>query len=63
MVVIDVVFGKSSAFAVFEPFLAHLVAADVEVPYSFWHAAETDRLGFVDPDGVLRVTDLLDYAR
>jgi hypothetical protein len=28
----DVVFGKSPAFAVFEPFLADLIAADVEVP-------------------------------
>src|SRR5690348_10518303 len=56
----DVVFGKGAAFAILEPFLADLVAANVKVPYFFRHAAKTGCLAFVDPDGGLRVTDFFD---
>lgn len=48
----DVILRERAAFAVFEPFLADLVAADVEVPDGFRHAAKAGALRFVDPDGV-----------
>ena len=58
----DVVFGKGAALAVFKPFLTHLVAADVEVPYFFGHAAEPGDLRLVDPNGVLRVSYFFDFV-
>ena len=69
MVMDKIVGGERSAFAVLEPFLADLVAADVEVPDLLRHAAKADgagkigvrcallRLNGVDPDGV--VEDIL----
>ena len=51
---------KLATFAVFEPFLGGLVAADVEVPGEFRHVAKV--LGFVDPDFAIGVADLFDRA-
>ena len=45
VVVGDIVVGEGAAFAVFEPFLADLVAADVEVPDGFGDSAETAGAG------------------
>lgn len=49
LVVGDVVFREGAAFAVFEPFLADLVAADVEVPHVLAHALEAGGLRLVHP--------------
>ena len=62
VVVGDVVFGEGAAFAVFEPFFADLVAADVEIPNRFGDAFESGGLGFVDPDGVFRPSDFFDLG-
>ena len=43
-----------SALAVLEPFLADLVAADVEVAHGLAHALEAGCLRLVHPHGVLR---------
>lgn len=51
LVVGDVVFGEGAAFAVFEPFLADLVAADVEIPDVVGDALEAGGLCLVNPDG------------
>src|SRR5205823_3310962 len=61
VVMSDVVFREGSAFAVFEPFLAYLIAADVKVPDGFGNAFESGGLGLVDPDGVLRPGDFFDF--
>ena len=45
VVVGDVFVVQGAAFAVFEPFLADLVAADVEVPDGFGHTLETAAAG------------------
>ena len=45
LVVGDVVGGESASLTVLEPFLADLVAADVEVPHGLGHAAEADGAG------------------
>ena len=44
--------AEGAAFAVFEPFLADLVATDVEVPDGFRHAFEAGSLILVNPDGL-----------
>ncbi len=69
VVVGDVFVGQGAAFAVLEPFLADLVAADVEVPDSFGDTAEADgachgaatRAAGVNPDGVIGPADLDDF--
>ena len=71
VVVGDVFVGQGAAFAVLEPFLADLIAADVEVPDGFGHALETAAargLGHVfllgrgiDPDGVVRPANAGDF--
>lgn len=43
-----------------EPFLADLVAADVEISHVLVHAFETGRLRLVQPDGVLGPRDFFD---
>ena len=48
LVVLHVFVGEFPALAVFQPFLADLVAADVKLPDRLGHAAEVLRL--VDPD-------------
>ena len=53
LVMLPVLGGQGTAFAIFQPFLADLVAANVEIPDLLAHAPETDGLGFVQPDGVL----------
>src|SRR5205807_1974993 len=67
VVVLDV-FGREGAArlapfgsAVLQPLLAHLVPADVEVPYLLPHAAESDSLFLVDPDSIVRPGDLLHH--
>lgn len=44
----DVIAGEGAAFAVFEPFVADLVAPDFEIPDGFGDGAKILRL--VDPD-------------
>jgi len=51
LIMLDVVVGNYPAFAVFEPFLANLVTADVKFPNRFGHPAEV--LDFVDKDAPL----------
>lgn len=46
LVVLDIVVRQLPAFAIFEPFFANLVTADVKFPDRFGHAAEV--LDFVD---------------
>ena len=48
LVVDEVGVGELATFAVLEPLLGGLVAADVEVPAKFRHVAKV--LGFIDPD-------------
>ena len=60
LVVDEVGVGELAAFAVFEPLLGGLVAADVEVPGEFGHVAKV--LGFVDPNLAVGVADLFDQA-
>lgn len=60
LVVDEVGVGELATFAVLEPFLSRLVAADEEVPGEFGHVAEV--LGFVDPDLAVGVSDLFDQA-
>jgi hypothetical protein len=60
LVVVDVFGGEGATFAVFEPFFADLVAADLEVPDSFGDAAEI-LLG-VDVNIAVEVGDLFDDA-
>ena len=68
----DVVVGQAAALAILEPLLADLVAADMETPHGFGHAAKAHCSGGirillaagVNPDGaavVLRPTDLGDF--
>lgn len=52
LVVINVVRGKLAAFAVFQPLLADLVAADLELPNLFGHSVEILRI--VDIDAACR---------
>ena len=54
LVVSDVVLRERAAFAVFQPFLADLIAADVEVPHRLAHTLEADGLRLVHPHGVIR---------
>ena len=70
-VVVGDVFGaEGAAFAVFEPFLADLVAADVEIPDGFGDALETagacgDGSFFatgIDPHGVIDPADFDDFS-
>jgi len=56
----EVSVGELATFAVFEPLLSGLVAANIEVPGEFGHIAEV--LGFVDPDFTIVVGDLFDKA-
>ena len=51
LVVGEVVVGELAAAAVFEPFVADLVAADVEVPDGGWNAFEV--LVFVDVEALV----------
>lgn len=51
LIVGDVVSGQGATLAVFEPFFADLIAADVEVPDVFRNPFKA--LGSVDPDGVV----------
>ena len=51
LVVGNVIAGERAALAVFQPFFADLITADVEVPYGFRYALET--LGGVDPDSAI----------
>ena len=60
LVVDEVGVGELASFAVFEPFLGGLVAADVEVPGEFGHVAKV--LGFVDPNLAVGVADPFDRA-
>ncbi len=60
LVVDEVGIAELAAFAIFEPFLGGLVAANVEVPGEFGHIAEV--LGFVDPYFAVGVADLFDPA-
>lgn len=46
LVVLDIVVRQLPAFAIFEPFFANLVTADVKFPNLFGHAVEV--LDFVD---------------
>lgn len=48
LVVFEVIEGELAPFAVFEPFLADLIAADVEIPDFFGDALKI--LFFVNPD-------------
>ena len=48
LVVGQVIVGKLPPFAVFQPFVATLIAADMEMPYFRRHALEI--LGAVNPD-------------
>ena len=59
MVVLNVVLREGTAFAVFKPFLADLVTADVEVPDALWYAIE-EALRGIDPHSVAFVTDFDD---
>jgi len=62
LVVDDVVFRERAALAVFQPFLADLVAADMKIPHILAHAMEARGLRLVQPDGVPRPSDLLDLG-
>src|SRR5690242_16164292 len=67
----NVMLGQRAAFAVLEPLLAYLVAANVEVPHGLGHAAEPDCAGHaglvfhgcscIQPDSVVRPADMLDH--
>ncbi len=54
VVVGDVVLREGAVFAIFEPFLADRVAADVEVPHWLAYTAEASALRLVYPHGVVR---------
>jgi len=58
----EVVLGEGAAFAVFEPFLADLVAADVGSATPPRARAEAGGLGFVHPHGVARPQDFFDFG-
>ena len=66
----DVFVGEGAAFAVFEPFFADLVAADVEVPDILWDSLEAAGAcgggGFlaagVDPNRIIHPADFEDFA-
>jgi hypothetical protein len=66
VVVGEVVGGERATLAILEPLLADLVAADVEVPHVFGHAAKTAGAGAglflgaagVDPDGAVRISEI-----
>src|SRR5687768_8607311 len=68
----DVVIRQGTALPILEPFIAHLVAANVKVPHGFGDAEKTDRAwirvptllrrGGIDPDGVVRPSDPLDLG-
>ena len=60
LVVDEVGVGELATFAVLEPFLGRLIAANVEVPGEFGHVAKI--LSFVDPDLFIGVSDLFDQA-
>ena len=60
LVVDEVGIAELAAFAIFEPFLGGLVAANVKIPGEFGHVAKV--LGFVDPDLFIGVSDLFDQA-
>src|SRR6266581_2360639 len=60
LVVGEVVLRELPSFAVFEPFLADLVAADVEVPHVLAHASEAGGLRLVQPNGVFGPPDFFD---
>ena len=48
LIVLDILVAQRAAFAILEPLLADLIAADMEVPNLLRHAAE--ELILVDPD-------------
>ena len=60
LVVDEVGIAELAAFAIFEPFLGGLVAANVKIPGEFGHVAKV--LGFVDPYFVIDIADLFDQA-
>jgi hypothetical protein len=62
VVVVDVVLGERAALAVFEPFLADLIATNVELPDFVRHAAEALHLALVDSHGVVGVGHLFDFG-
>jgi hypothetical protein len=43
---LDIILGQLPTLAVFQPLLAHLIAADVEVPDGLRNALEADGAGF-----------------
>ena len=59
-VVRNVIKGEGAAFAVFEPLLGGLVAADVEVPSRFWNILKT--LLLVDPHAATFVFGLVNHV-
>ncbi len=59
VIVRDVFLREYTAFAVFKPFLADLIATDVEVPDALWYAIE-EALRGIDPHSVAFVTDFDD---
>ena len=62
LVVGDVALRQRPALSIFEPLLANLVAADVEVPNVFANAFEAGSLCFVKPHDVLRPRDFFDLG-
>ena len=62
LVVSGVVLAQCATAAVFEPFFANLIAADVEVPDGFGYAMEADGLRFIDPNRVARPRDFFDFG-
>ena len=62
LVVGNVRLRERPAFAVLEPLLADLVAADAEVPHALANSLEAGGLGLVDPDSVLGPRDLFDLG-
>jgi hypothetical protein len=54
VVMVQIVGIEYAALAVFEPLMADLIAADVEVPDVFRDADKAALLCFIQPNGVIR---------